>query len=110
MQLRQPSPDPFVSFSDFLLERFGLVASMQVAVVASFANTGQLCISIERIYVSEPIAERFTEALGARVRALRLRPQREQRGVGAQRGLQTGSSSTSPSGGEQRSDVGEGGD
>ena len=37
MQLRQPSPDPVVSFSDFLLERFGLVASMQVAVAASFA-------------------------------------------------------------------------
>ncbi len=35
MQLRQPSPDALVSFSDFLLERFGLVASMQVAVVAS---------------------------------------------------------------------------
>ena len=37
VQLRQPSPDPFVSFSDFLLERFGLDATMQVAVVASFA-------------------------------------------------------------------------
>ncbi len=37
MQLRQPSPDPLVSFSDFLLERFGLVASMQVAVVGSLA-------------------------------------------------------------------------
>src|SRR5688572_6743083 len=37
VQLRQPSPDPLVSFSDFLLERFGLVASMQVAVVGSFA-------------------------------------------------------------------------
>ena len=37
MQLRQPSPDPLVSFSDFLLERFGLVASMQVAVVGSIA-------------------------------------------------------------------------
>src|SRR5688572_21009985 len=36
MQLRQ-SPDALVSFSDFLLERFGLVASMQVAVVASIA-------------------------------------------------------------------------
>jgi succinate-semialdehyde dehydrogenase/glutarate-semialdehyde dehydrogenase len=46
--------------------------AVEGAVVASFANTGQLCISIERIYVSEPIAERFTEALGARVRALRL--------------------------------------
>jgi protein TonB len=37
MQLRQPSPDALVSFSDFLLERFGLVASMQVALVASLA-------------------------------------------------------------------------
>ena len=37
MQLRQPSPDALVSFSDFLLERFGLVASMQVAVVSSIA-------------------------------------------------------------------------
>jgi protein TonB len=37
MQLRQPSPDALVSFSDFLLERFGLVASMQVALVSSMA-------------------------------------------------------------------------
>lgn len=37
MQLRQPSPDALVSFSDFLLERFGLVASMQVALVGSLA-------------------------------------------------------------------------
>ncbi|HLX24919.1 MAG TPA: TonB family protein [Usitatibacter sp.] len=37
VQLRQPSPDALVSFSDFLLERFGLVASMQVALVASIA-------------------------------------------------------------------------
>ena len=37
MQLRQPSPDALVSFSDFLLERFGLVATMQVAIVASVA-------------------------------------------------------------------------
>jgi protein TonB len=35
MQLRQTSPDALVSFSDFLLERFGLIASMQVAVVGS---------------------------------------------------------------------------
>lgn len=34
--LREP-PDPLVSFSEFLLERFGLVASMQVALVASLA-------------------------------------------------------------------------
>jgi periplasmic protein TonB len=37
MALRQPYPDAVLSFSDFLLDRFGLVASMQVAVVASIA-------------------------------------------------------------------------
>jgi protein TonB len=37
MQLRQPSPDALVSFSDFLLERLGLEAKMQVALVASLA-------------------------------------------------------------------------
>jgi periplasmic protein TonB len=37
MQLREPSPDALVSFSDFLLERVGLAASMQVALVASLA-------------------------------------------------------------------------
>lgn len=37
MQLRQPSQDALVSFSDFLLEKFGLVATMQVAVIASVA-------------------------------------------------------------------------
>ena len=37
MQLSQQPPDALVSFSDFLLERFGLVATMQVAVIASIA-------------------------------------------------------------------------
>jgi len=37
MQLRPTSPDALVSFSDYLLERFGLVASMQVAIIASIA-------------------------------------------------------------------------
>jgi protein TonB len=37
MQLRQPSPDALVSFSDFVLERLGLAPAMQVAFVASLA-------------------------------------------------------------------------
>lgn len=37
MQLTQPSPDALVPFSDFLLERFGLDATMQLAIVASLA-------------------------------------------------------------------------
>jgi protein TonB len=46
MQLRQPSPDALVSFSDFLLERFGLVASMQVAIVASMALHAFLIVGV----------------------------------------------------------------
>ena len=37
MQLRQTPPDALVHFSDYLLARFGLVATMQVALVASIA-------------------------------------------------------------------------
>ncbi len=37
-----------------------------------FANAGQVCASVERLVVHEKIYDRFTEALVARVRGLRL--------------------------------------
>ena len=40
------------------------------AVYACFASMGQLCVSIERIYVHESIAEEFTRAFTERVAAL----------------------------------------
>src|SRR5476649_312221 len=46
MQLRQPPPDALVSFSDFLLERFGLVATMQVAIIASIAFHSFLIVGL----------------------------------------------------------------
>jgi len=46
MQLRQPSPDALVSFSDFLLDRFGLVASMQVALLASVAAHALVIVGV----------------------------------------------------------------
>jgi succinate-semialdehyde dehydrogenase/glutarate-semialdehyde dehydrogenase len=49
-----------------------LERAVEGAVVGSFANTGQLCISIERIYVSSAIADRFVDAFAARAGALRL--------------------------------------
>ncbi len=42
------------------------------AVRASFANAGQLCVSIERIFVAEAVADDFTAALVRRVQGLRL--------------------------------------
>ena len=43
------------------------------AVRACFANSGQLCISIERIYVEQSIAAEFTRIFGERVRSMTLR-------------------------------------
>ena len=46
MQLTQNPPDALVSFSDFLLERFGLVTSMQVALLASIALHASLIVGV----------------------------------------------------------------
>ncbi|GFH36098.1 succinic semialdehyde dehydrogenase [Streptomyces pacificus] len=42
------------------------------AVRACFASAGQLCISIERLYVHESIADAFVERFAARTKAMRL--------------------------------------
>ena len=42
------------------------------AVRACYSNSGQLCISIERIYVEESIAPEFTRLFGERVRNMKL--------------------------------------
>ena len=43
------------------------------AVRACFANSGQLCISIERIYVEQSIADEFIRVFGERVRKMTFR-------------------------------------
>ncbi|NKQ53065.1 succinate-semialdehyde dehydrogenase (NADP(+)) [Amycolatopsis sp. K13G38] len=42
------------------------------AVAACFSSAGQLCVSVERIYVHESIQEEFTRAFVAKTEALRL--------------------------------------
>jgi acyl-CoA reductase-like NAD-dependent aldehyde dehydrogenase len=44
------------------------------AAIGAFANAGQLCTSVERIYVHADVAEAFTEALVDEARALRPGP------------------------------------
>lgn len=44
------------------------------AVWGSFMNCGQTCISVERIYVEQPVAERFTQLCVEKTRKLRLGP------------------------------------
>jgi succinate-semialdehyde dehydrogenase/glutarate-semialdehyde dehydrogenase len=49
-----------------------LARAVEGAERALFSNAGQLCISIERLYVHEAIADEFTRRLTERVRAMRL--------------------------------------
>ncbi|MET8563580.1 succinic semialdehyde dehydrogenase [Streptomyces flaveolus] len=42
------------------------------AVRACFSSAGQLCVSIERLYVHESVADAFLERFAARTRAMRL--------------------------------------
>ena len=49
-----------------------IAKAAEIAQRASFANAGQLCISMERIYVHRSVAEDFTEAMVARVEKMRL--------------------------------------
>ncbi|RZS32394.1 succinate-semialdehyde dehydrogenase/glutarate-semialdehyde dehydrogenase [Herbihabitans rhizosphaerae] len=44
----------------------------KAALRACFSNAGQLCISIERIYVERAVADEFTRAFGEQVRAMKL--------------------------------------
>ena len=44
------------------------------AAAGSFANAGQICTSVERIYVHADVAEPFSAALAERARAIRVGP------------------------------------
>lgn len=45
------------------------------AVWAGFANSGQICMSVERVYVPEAVHDRFVDAVVARTEALRQGPE-----------------------------------
>jgi acyl-CoA reductase-like NAD-dependent aldehyde dehydrogenase len=51
-----------------------LDVASSAAVWGGFTNCGQACLSVERIYVEEPIANRFTELCVEKTRKLRLGP------------------------------------
>jgi len=58
--------DPLIVLADADLER-----AANAALFWSMMNTGQTCISVERVYVEEPIYEQFVSLVGERARALR---------------------------------------
>ncbi|MEV5438569.1 succinic semialdehyde dehydrogenase [Streptomyces sp. NPDC052682] len=55
-----------------VLEDADLEKAAAGAVRACFSSAGQLCISIERLFVHESVADAFLERFAARTRALRL--------------------------------------
>jgi len=50
------------------------VWAAQQAALGAFANTGQICVSVERIYVHADVADRFTDALVQAAGELRVGP------------------------------------
>ncbi|HEY7933277.1 MAG TPA: succinic semialdehyde dehydrogenase [Solirubrobacteraceae bacterium] len=59
--------DPMIVLSDADLER-----AANFATYYSMQNAGQTCISIERVYVEEPVYEQFVSKVSEKVRALRV--------------------------------------
>jgi benzaldehyde dehydrogenase (NAD) len=60
-----------------VLDDADLDAAVSAAVFGAFANSGQICMSTERIVVDEAIADRFVERLAARAAALPVADPRE---------------------------------
>jgi|HubBroStandDraft_2_1064218.scaffolds.fasta_scaffold00784_3 acyl-CoA reductase-like NAD-dependent aldehyde dehydrogenase len=61
--------DPMIVLSDADLER-----AANFATYFSMQNAGQTCISIERVYVEEPVYDEFVAKVSAKVGALRVGP------------------------------------
>ena len=61
--------DPMIVCEDAPFER-----TVKGAAWGAFANCGQVCASVERLYVVEPIAEKFISALVEEVKRLRVGP------------------------------------
>jgi acyl-CoA reductase-like NAD-dependent aldehyde dehydrogenase len=59
--------DPMLVFDDADLDR-----AVAGALWGSFANCGQVCSGVERIYVSQPLHEAFVEELARRAKSLRI--------------------------------------
>ncbi len=58
--------DPMIVFSDANLER-----AVQGAIWGAFTNSGQVCMSVERLYVERPIYDRFVQRLVEETKRLR---------------------------------------
>lgn len=67
LELEMGGKDPMIVFKDSNFDR-----AVEAAVYGSFANSGQLCVSVERLYVQEGIYEEFLDAVLERTEKLRV--------------------------------------
>ena len=74
--------DPAIVLADADLER-----AANATTYGGFVNTGQVCMSIERVYVEEPAYDEFLERLTSNVKELRQGA--DGRGYGAEQGAMT---------------------
>jgi acyl-CoA reductase-like NAD-dependent aldehyde dehydrogenase len=66
VDLELGAKDPMIVLDD---AHFG--RAVEAAVYGAFSNSGQACVSVERLYVQKTIYERFIEALARRADAVR---------------------------------------
>ncbi len=69
VELELGGKDPMIVLKDANIDR-----AVEGAMYGGFANTGQVCISVERLYLQESIAEEFIKKLKYRVNKLNIGP------------------------------------
>jgi acyl-CoA reductase-like NAD-dependent aldehyde dehydrogenase len=62
--------DPMIVFADAPFER-----AVNAAVYGAFANAGQICVAVKRLYVERTLFPEFAAAVAARAAALKLWPE-----------------------------------
>jgi acyl-CoA reductase-like NAD-dependent aldehyde dehydrogenase len=67
LSLELGGKDPMIVLADADLER-----AANAALFWSMQNTGQTCISVERVYVEEPLYDQFTSLVAEKAKKLRL--------------------------------------
>lgn len=78
VSLEMGGKNPAIVFADCDLD-----VAIENVMRSAFANTGQVCLGTERVYVERPLFERFVEALKRGAEALRLdRPELSGTGMG----------------------------
>ncbi|OAL38952.1 hypothetical protein AYO20_01703 [Fonsecaea nubica] len=60
---------PFIVFDDAKLE-----TAVEACIMAKFRNSGQTCVTANRIFVQKGIYEKFAEALTVRIKSLKVGP------------------------------------